>query len=48
VASTTTAKDVAGLSRTYSIDGDTLTYQLEMAFGDNELQNHLSGTLQRA
>lgn len=48
VVSTTSAKEVAGLSRVYSVDGDALSYEIEMAFGDHHLQNHLSGNLQRA
>jgi len=47
VVSTSSAKDVVALARHYSVDGDTLSYELEMQFDDNELQNHLSGTLTR-
>lgn len=41
------AKDVAGLKRIYEVSGDTLDYEMHMAFGEHELQNHLSGRLQR-
>ena len=47
IASTTSAKNVAGLSRVYTVDGGTLSYELQMAFEDNELQNHLTGKLER-
>lgn len=41
------AKDVAGLKRIYEVSDDILDYEMHMAFGEHELQNHLSGRLQR-
>jgi hypothetical protein len=40
---------VAASRRTYRIDGETLTYEFEMATGDmREPSQHLAGTLRRA
>ena len=47
IASTTSAKDVVGLSRRYTVDGDSLHYELQMAFGEHALQPHLAGRLAR-
>ena len=48
LASTTSAKEVVGLARSYTADGDSLHYELQMAFGEHELQTHLEGNLTRA
>ena len=42
-----TAKDVACLRRIYEVTADTLEYEMHMAFGEHELQNHLSGRLKK-
>lgn len=47
LASTSTANTVEALTRVFEVQGDTLTYSVEMAFGDEVLQNHLSATLRR-
>ncbi len=47
LASTPSAKEVAELSRTYDVQGDLLACELQMAFGEEPLQNHLSSTLRR-
>ena len=41
------AKDVACLRRIYEVKGDTLEYEMHMAFDEHELQNHLTGRLTR-
>lgn len=43
-----TAKRVAAVGRVYEVDGDELTYDVQMAFGPHELQPHLRAELQRA
>lgn len=45
--STPTAKTVEAVARTFEVAGDTLTYDVQMAFGDNELQPHLRAELRR-
>jgi hypothetical protein len=47
LSSTSTANVVEAVTRTFELDGDRLTYSVEMAFGDQPLQNHLSASLQR-
>jgi hypothetical protein len=47
LASTRTANVVEAVARTFWLDGDTLRYEVRMAFGDQPLQNHLEATLQR-
>lgn len=50
VASTPTARDVAGERRLYAISGDTLAYATELALpsqGEPEYAPHLNATLQR-
>ena len=44
---TPTAKQVAAETRIMELRGDTLHYEMGMAFGDNEMQNHLIADLQR-
>lgn len=48
LASTGTAKHVEAVARTLEVSGDMLTYDVAMAFGEHELQPHLSATLERA
>ena len=47
LVSTPTAKTVEALGRTFEESDDVLTYELTMAFEDNELQPHLSAELKR-
>jgi hypothetical protein len=42
-----TGSDVRGLERRYAVDGDTLTYELDMATGTTPLTLHLTGSLRR-
>lgn len=42
-----TAKQVEAVARTIEVAGEKLTYDVRMAFGDNELQPHLNATLER-
>lgn len=42
-----TGSDVRGLVRRYAVDGDTLTYELDMATGTTPLTLHLAGRLRR-
>ena len=42
-----TAKQVEAVTRMVEVAGDTLTYDVHMAFGDNELQPHLRAELKR-
>jgi hypothetical protein len=48
IVSTPTAKRVAATTRVYTFEADRLTYEVGMAFGDQPMQNHLTGELQRA
>lgn len=48
VVTTATAKDVAGVHRTLTVDGDALSYTVDMAAVGLELQHHLAATLQRS
>jgi hypothetical protein len=47
LVSTSTAKEVSGLARTFEVDGDRLTYEVAMAYGEHPLQSHLSAELRR-
>lgn len=47
LTSTGTAKHVEAVARTIEVSGDVLTYDVQMAFGDHELQPHLRAELKR-
>ena len=47
LTSAPSAKHVEAVARTYEVDGDVLTYDVQMAFGDHELQPHLGARLTR-
>jgi hypothetical protein len=47
VAVTATAKDVRALRRRFTLDGDTLRYELSMAHADTPLTHHLAAVLHR-
>lgn len=47
LASTVTAKRIEAVARVFEFDGDRLTYAVEMALGEHELQSHLEASLQR-
>lgn len=47
LASAPTAKRVEAVARTIEVAGDTLTYDVQMAFGEHELQPHLGAELHR-
>jgi len=42
-----TGLDVRGLERRYRIDGDALTYEIDMATGATPMTLHLTGSLRR-
>lgn len=48
LTSSTTAKRVDAVSRFLEVRDDELRYEIGMAFGGHELQNHLSAHLRRA
>ncbi len=48
LAPTSTAKHVLSLRRVIEGDGDTLSYEIDMAIGEHPLQNHLRAELHRA
>jgi hypothetical protein len=47
LTSTSTANRVEGLTRTFTVEGDVLSYEVSMAFGDNDMQPHLAARLER-
>jgi THAP domain-containing protein 4 len=47
LASTSTAKVILEVARTYEVDGDELTYEMAMAYGDTPLTHHLRAELRR-
>ena len=47
VASTTSAKEVTQIARTYEMEGTSLRYQVAMAAVEQPLQGHLEATLTR-
>ena len=47
LGTTSTAKNVRRLARTFDVSGDVLTYELEMAYDDVPLQHHLGAELHR-
>lgn len=47
MGSTPTAKTVAQVSRSFRVDGDVLTYTLDMAYAEVPLSLHLEATLSR-
>ena len=47
IGRTASAKDVAALSRSIRVDGDVLTYTLQLGAVGQPLQHHLSATLHR-
>lgn len=46
--STATALRIDAVARTLRLDGDTIEYEVAMAFADQPLQNHLAGVIRRA
>ena len=42
------AKTIVAVARTFEVSGEVLTYDVEMAFGEHELQPHLGAELRRA
>ncbi len=48
IAESASAKEVTALTRTVRVDGDTLTYELQMAAVGQPLLHHLGATLKRA
>jgi THAP4-like, heme-binding beta-barrel domain len=48
IARAETGLEVEGVRRRYRIDGDALTYQLDMATADTPMTLHLEATLRRA
>jgi hypothetical protein len=45
LASTSTAKVIREVTRTYEVDGEVLTYEMAMAYGDTPLNHHLRAEL---
>jgi hypothetical protein len=47
IGRTATGMDVTGLARRYRVEGDTLTYELDMATSETPMTRHLDATLRR-
>ncbi|HYI46275.1 MAG TPA: FABP family protein [Actinomycetota bacterium] len=47
LSSAPTAMTIGGLARVFEVVGDSLSYELAMAFDEHASQNHLTATLQR-
>ncbi len=47
IGRTTTGMEVTGLERRYVVDGDVLTYEIDMATGSTRMTRHLTGRLLR-
>jgi hypothetical protein len=48
VVTTATAKEVSAVNRTLAVDGDTLSYTVDMGAVGLDLQHHLSAMLRRS
>jgi len=48
IGHTTTGMDVVGLLRRYVLEGDTLSYEIEMATGTTPMARHLTAELRRS
>jgi nitrobindin-like protein len=48
IGRTGSAKEVTGLTRTFRLDGDELSYEVEMAAAGQPLQPHLAALLRRS
>lgn len=42
-----TAKTIEGAARRYAVDGNRLSYEVDLQFGGHPLQHHLSATLEK-